>query len=164
MTLTTHAAIAVALTKPFMHAHPIIIFCIAIASHYLSDAVPHWDYPLSSISAAKNAEGRRWHFHSTHFLKDARNMACDGILGLTLVLALAHPTTVREFSWVLLAVIGGALPDFLQGVYYTRRAELLRPVQHFHDTMHTNIRLGAYPFIGIPFQGAILVLALWLVG
>ncbi len=163
MTLTTHAAIAAAITKPLMRAHPLIIFGVAVASHYLSDAIPHWDYAINSINTEKNADARRWHIHSTHFLKDVRNMACDGFLGLALVFAITRPTTARELLWALLAVIGGALPDFLQGVYYTHRAKFLRPLQHFHDLMHTTIRLGAYPLIGIPFQGAILLLALWII-
>ena len=73
----------------------------------------------------------------------------------------ARPQSLHEALPLAAAVIGGILPDFLQGVYFTKKAEFLKPLQKLHDFMHTKIKLGPYPLIGIPFQVAILILSLW---
>lgn len=156
MTLTTHTVIAAAITKPFMRVHPVLGFFVALASHYLSDAVPHWDYGMRSLSDKENFEKRKIQYKSSSFLTDAPRIALDGFLGLALALVIMHPHTLRDLTGVYLAALGGVLPDFLQGIYYSKRAELLLPLQRFHDFFHSKIKLGPYPLIGVPFQLVIL--------
>ena len=170
MTLTTHSIIAAAVTKPLMrflaasaipaHVHPIFIFLVAVASHYAADAIPHWDYPLASIENPENKENRRWGRDRSTLLKDISHFALDGFLGAAIVLVIIHPVTAQQWTWALLAIIGGCLPDFLQGVYMLER-KFLRLHQRFHDICHTDIRLGHYPRFGIPFQAIIAMIALY---
>ena len=47
MTLTTHAVVGAAIATS-MPNHPVIGFTLAFASHFVLDAIPHWDYKLSS--------------------------------------------------------------------------------------------------------------------
>lgn len=161
MTLATHIVIAAAVVKPLGIQSPALGFLIALASHYMSDAIPHWDYWLNSISPDDPAERRKFSFRG-EFLGDFVKIALDGTAGTALALFLLHPASVSD--WVLAAglIVGSVLPDFLQGVYYTRRAEFLRPLQTFHDFMHTKIRLHFYPVIGIPFQIIIFLLSVYL--
>lgn len=161
MTLATHIVIATAVAKPIASVSPILGFFVALASHYLSDAIPHWDYRLYSLADKDSAENRKFNF-SKVFLKDLARIALDFFAGLAIVLFLYWPTTTKELVEILLLAAGGTLPDFLQGVYYTRRAEFLLPLQRFHDFMHTKIKLGPYPLLGVPFQGAIAIGALLL--
>ena len=165
MTLTTHMAIAAAVAKPFARAHPILGFCAAIASHYLSDAIPHWDYRLRAITDMEETAKDTWRpdnaraFRRT-ILGDVRRFALDGFLGATLVLICIKPVSGGQWLWVGAAIIGSCLPDFGQGLYLAGFS-FLKPLQRFHDRMHTKIRLGPYPAVGIPFQAIILLLSLY---
>lgn len=159
MTLATHIIIAAAATKPIASAHPIMIFAVAMVTHYLSDAIPHWDYSLSSIDSEVRHEERAWKFGDATFLRDIRNIALDGLLGTLLVALIAQPSSFNEILWLLFTAAGSVLPDFLQGVYYTRRADFLRIIHHFHGFMHSKISLGPYPVIGIPLQAVIFLTA-----
>ncbi len=161
MTLATHSIIAAAVTKPLAAAHPILILITAIATHYLSDAIPHWDYKLKSIENPEDKEHCRWGTNRTAIAKDISRMAFDGISGAAIVLLAVRPVTREQWLWVLAAIIGGCLPDFLQGIYMLK-LKFLRFHQTLHDLFHTNIRLGGYPLIGIPFQLAIAAIALFI--
>ena len=160
MTLTTHSIIAVAVTKPLMRMHPVLIFAVAILTHYLSDAIPHWDYKILSLENAEDKEHR--HISNNHklIITDIRNFAIDGFLGAAIVLLAIRPVTPQQWMWAGLAVVGGCLPDFLQALHVLK-LPLLRLHQKFHDIFHTNIRLSSYPLLGIPFQAAIVATALF---
>lgn len=160
MTLTTHSIIAAAVTKPFAAMSPLLIFVIAIASHYLSDAIPHWDYQLTSIEDKEDKEKRRWGSNRRMLIKDISSMALDGFLGVGIVLLVVRPVTTQQWAWVLAAIIGGSLPDFLQGLYMLK-LKFLRPHQRLHDIFHTKIRLGPYPLFGISFQMIFFAIALY---
>ncbi len=160
MTLTTHSIIAAAVTKPLAAMNPLIAFTVAIASHYLSDAIPHWDYQLTSIENKEDKENRHFGSSRSAVIKDISSMALDGFLGAAIVLLVVHPVTTHQWLWALAAIIGGCLPDFLQGLYMLK-LRFLRAHQRLHDMFHTNIRLGPYPLFGISFQIVIVATALY---
>lgn len=161
MTLTTHSIIAAAITKPLAAMNPLLAFVVAIASHYLSDAIPHWDYQLRSIEDKEDKEKRHWGSNRQMLTRDISSMAFDGLLGAGIVLAVIRPVTTQQWMWALAAIIGGSLPDFLQGLYMLKLS-FLRPHQQLHDIFHTKIRLGPYPLVGIPFQAIITAIALYI--
>ncbi len=150
MTLTTHSIIAAAVTKPLARMNPLIALIVAIATHYLSDAIPHWDYKILSIEN-ETSENRHLGSNRKAITKDIFHFALDGFLGAAIIILITRPATLQQWLWVMAAVIGGCLPDFLQGLYVLK-LRFLRLPQKFHDMFHTNIRLGAYPLFGIPFQ------------
>ena len=160
MTLTTHSIIAAAVTKPLAAANPAFIFIAAVISHYLSDAIPHWDYRLSSIEDAEDSDKRHWTHNRNTIINDIRRFAFDGFLGAGVVLLIIRPVTREQWIWAILAIIGGSLPDFLQGLYMLK-LRFLKPHQRLHDLMHSKIRLGPYPRLGIPFQALIYASALY---
>jgi hypothetical protein len=49
LTLTTHAIVGSAIAS-LIPTHPLLGICMAFASHFLLDALPHWDYPIRSPS------------------------------------------------------------------------------------------------------------------
>ena len=53
MILSVHAVIGVAAAQMFPE-NPILAFGAAFLSHFIADALPHWDYPLSSKKEDKN--------------------------------------------------------------------------------------------------------------
>jgi len=163
MTLATHIVIAAAVAKPLAASNPIIGFFIALVSHYLSDAIPHWDYKLHSIDTKEiSMEKRTWDY-KTLVIKDLRSIVLDFFLGLAVGYFFLNPRTTEQFIYFLLVTVGAVLPDFLQGAYYTHRAEFLKPLQRFHDFMHTKIKLGPYPLVGIPFQLIVFFIALYFI-
>ncbi len=151
MTLTTHSIIAAAVTKPLARMNPLIALVVAIATHYLSDAIPHWDYKIVSIENAEDKENRHFGSSKSAIIKDIFHFALDGFLGAIIIILITRPATLQQWLWIAAAVIGGCLPDFLQGLYVLK-LKFLRLPQRFHDMFHTHIRLGAYPLLGIPFQ------------
>ena len=158
MTLTTHMVIAAAVTKKIAAHHPVVGFFAAVASHYLADAIPHWDYPIRATIHDGNKEKRRWGDDRALLRRDIGYCALDALLGAAIVLLLIRPSSAAQWLGAIGAIVGGALPDFLQGLYLSGCA-LLKPLQKFHDSMHTKIKLGRYPALGIPFQLGILLTA-----
>ena len=161
MTLTTHIAIAAAVTRPIAHIHPALTFVVALASHYLSDAIPHWDYELRSPEKDELARVKKISVHHPEFGQDFIKMSLDGTLGLALMWFIIGPVSFETTIWIGLAAVGGCLPDFLQGVYTILDLKFLAPLHRFHHLMHTKIRLGPYPKMGIPFQLVILFITLY---
>lgn len=161
MTLATHIVIAGAIAKPLMGFNPIFTFCAALASHYLSDAIPHWDYDLESLEERDSAEKQRWNFSRRSLAGDLAHAALDGLLGSTFLFIIFPPTSLDIFYWIVVVVMGAVLPDFLQGLYFFRRPAWMRPIHNFHSLMHAKIKLGLYHLIGIPFQFVIFLLAIY---
>ena len=162
MTLTTHALIAAALAKPLIHVHPIFAFIIAFASHFPADAIPHWDYRLRSVVSSDAPLEKRWKPSRKTLRDDFLRVALDGFLGALAIFAIRRPNTYEEIFWAISVIVGSMLPDFLQGVYFfLKRPAALTPLQKFHQWIHSKIRLGPYPLIGIPFQLMVAGIAIW---
>lgn len=159
MTLTTHIVIAAAVTKSLVGFHPAFAFLAAAASHYLSDAIPHWDYKILSLENGK--DNIRWPFGTKSFWKDLSRFAMDGLLGVGILYLFLHPRHLEDFLFFSAIIAGSTFPDFLQGLYFTRYFNFLRPMQRFHDKIHTKIKLGPYPLIGIPLQAILFLSALY---
>ena len=163
MTFTTHILIAGALTKPIVHAHPVLSFGVAIASHYLTDLIPHWDYGIRSIDkkTQENVDAIQWDFRDKKFWRDFSHFTFDALLGLGILTLISWPTSLTQFSALFFVSAGAVLPDFLQGIYFTRKANFLKPAQRLHDFFHTRLRLSPYPLIGVPFQLVFAAISLW---
>jgi len=161
MILSTHIIIAAAVAKPLVSFHPAFAFFVALASHYLSDAIPHWDYTLHSIENKDEPEKRQWSVNRTLLFKDFFRYATDALAGAALVALLMRPGSWREFWWFSAVAVGGVLPDFLQALRMIRFPfrQWFEPHQRFHDWIHTKIKLGPYPLIGIPLQIIIVLVS-----
>jgi len=163
MTLATHIVIAGAITKPITSAHPALLFLVSLASHYLMDLIPHWDYKIHSIpdKHKESPDEIQWNFFDKVFWKDVTRFGIDALIGFGVLLFFLWPESWPAFFKVFLISAGSILPDFLQGVYFTRKAEFLKPIQRLHDYFHTRLRLGPYPLIGIPFQALFFILSVY---
>ncbi|TSC64170.1 MAG: hypothetical protein G01um1014106_243 [Parcubacteria group bacterium Gr01-1014_106] len=160
MTLTTHIFIAVAATKPIAGAHPGLIFAVAIASHYLADLIPHWDYRIRSLIQGEQPQEEHWSPHGHSLRNDILRGGSDFFVGSLLALLLMRTQPEFNLWWFATAVIGGVLPDALKALYeLLGRPKFLTAIKTTDALLHTKIRLGPYPLIGIPLQLAILVAA-----
>src|SRR5260370_42631939 len=60
MILSTPAIVGAAIAS-FLPSHPTTAFVLGFASHFVLDAIPHWDYPIRS-AAADPKIGAPWPF------------------------------------------------------------------------------------------------------
>jgi hypothetical protein len=117
----------------------VLVALAAFASHYVIDAIPHWDYSLRSISLGKRADNQ-WLKIDAGLVRDLALIGFDACAGLALaVLLFATPTT----AWVIaLGAIAGVLPDPLQFLHSVYPREPLISLQRFHRRMHSKRRLA----------------------
>ena len=150
MILCTHAIVGGALASLFP-SHPVVVVAVGFASHFVIDAIPHWDYPLRSISVGPGARNelvlngaRLW---------DASLIGFDAFSGLALAVCLfATPGTVAA---VLLGALAAMLPDPLQFVHSLIPWRPLSTLQKFHRWIHTKRQLD-WP-IGVSSQIAFVI-------
>jgi hypothetical protein len=145
MILTTHAIVGGALAS-FFPAHPIVAIAAGFASHFAIDAIPHWDYPLQSISVAPGQSNRlKW---EKPILQDAALISFDACVGLALAIGLFSADA--PILVIVLGAIAGMLPDPLQFAHSLRPQEPLVTLQRFHRWIHTKRQLD-WP-IGVTSQ------------
>jgi hypothetical protein len=138
MILSTHAIVGGAVAS-FMPSHPVLAVVAGFASHFVIDAIPHWDYPLQSIAIGKGADNRRLRLNRSVVL-DLAVIAMDACAGLTLALWLfATPASV----WVItLGAVAAMLPDPLQFAHSLFPREPLNTLQRFHGWIHAKRKLA----------------------
>jgi hypothetical protein len=157
MTLTTHAVVGATIASA-LPSHPLLGFVLAFSSHFLLDAIPHWDYALSSHksdgSNRMNDDMMIDKVFFTDLMKIGFDMLC-GVLIVILVFTLHGP----HILWLpLVGVAGATLPDALQFAYWKYRHQPLISLQRFHIWVHAKKDFNKRPFLGITFQ--IIVVAL----
>jgi hypothetical protein len=152
MTLTTHAIFGAGLAS-LVPQHPIAAFSLGFVSHFVLDAIPHWDYDILSESVDPDF-GARVTFDRRLFLDAIRiggDMCLGIILGLLLFGFFEHQNFYGIFV-VFCGAIGAIVPDALQFVYAHFKREPLVSLQVFHQWIHTNIRLRGRPLLGVSLQ------------
>jgi hypothetical protein len=106
LTLTTHAIVGAAIAS-VIPAYPTLAIAAAFASHFLLDAIPHWDYPISSDSVNPNVAAAMKYDRA--LLVDMLKIGTDAMLGMALaLLLLARPS---NFALVLCGAAAAILPD-----------------------------------------------------
>lgn len=158
MILSTHAIVGAAITT-LMPSHPYLGISAAFASHFLLDAIPHWDYPIRSdsvnprVAAAMKYDGT--------LIADLLTIGADAVLGIALALfLLARP---GNFVLVLCGAGAAILPDALQFAYMRFPREPLVSLQRFHAWVHASRNLRGRPILGLTAQICLVSLFLLLV-
>jgi len=152
MILSTHAIVGGAIASLFP-SHPALAVLAGFASHFAIDAIPHWDYPLQSISVCNGADNRRLKIGAA-LIGDLALIGLDACAGLALSLFLfATPATALIIA---LGAIAGMLPDALQFVYSVYQREPLKSLQRFHSWIHSKRKLQWR--LGVSSQAAFAVL------
>jgi len=141
MPITPHMLVGAAIGT--QSPNLLIAFCLGLVSHYLLDALPHWDY-LPKDWLRKIGITRPDHF---------KKIGLDFILGAMIVsiLTWSYPQKLL----ILAGITAALLPDFFQLIYYTFKIKWLKPLSRFHKKIHLYDEL---PFrLGFP---AILIVSL----
>jgi len=156
MTLTAHAVVGATMVQ-ILPGAPVLAVTLALSSHFILDAIPHWDYPLRSASKTKGAVvGVAFNYDFT-FLRDLFFVSLDILLGLLLVWLLYRPA-IDQWPLLLAGVVAAILPDFLQFAYGRYGGYFLTKIQWWHNFCHSQISLNSKPFWGVSSQAIIVTL------
>ena len=151
MTLTTHGVAGGAIVS-LIPTYPVLGLCLAFASHYLLDAIPHLDYPIRSASLMpKSAAPMKY---DTALLADAITIGADAALGVALALLLFAAR--GSITLVACGALAAILPDVLQFAYTRFPHEPLTSLQTFHRWAHISKGMKQ-PILGIASQVIFLV-------
>ncbi len=152
MTLTTHA-ITGATFATLVPNYPILGFILGFSSHFILDAIPHWDYSIVSMKRDEKNPLNNDILINQDFYRDLIKIGIDGVLGLLLSFVLLGIFYQRSLFIVFLGAVAGMLPDALQFVYFKWKHEPLISLQKFHTLyIHSKIRLSKKPILGISLQ------------
>jgi hypothetical protein len=153
MILSTHAVIGAAIAS-FVPTHPPMAFVLGFASHFLLDAIPHWDYPIRSASVDPEI-GAPMTFDRA-LLRDALVVGSDGLFGVLVSLFLFASS---DGLWsILLGALGAMLPDVFHTIDAHFPHEPLRSLQRFHRWVHTDKRMKNISFWAVGSQIALVAL------
>jgi hypothetical protein len=147
MILSTHAVVGAAIAS-FLPTHPTAAFVLGFASHFVLDAIPHWDYPIRSASVDPKIGAPVTVDRA--LLRDAVVIGGDGLFGILAALFL--------FAWsdglwsILLGAFGAMLPDPLHFIHAHFPHEPLRTLQRFHRWIHTDKRIKKDIILGVGSQ------------
>lgn len=113
---------------------------LGLFSHYIVDAIPHWDNYLSPDFDSK-AKLEKGHFlKGRFFYKELGKVAIDILIGLSVLSLIFFKTS--GFSNIAYAAVGiffGVLPDPLQLLYLITNWRFLKPNYELQLRLHTLI-------------------------
>ena len=141
MILATHSVGGAAVALIFK-SNPVLAFIAAFASHFVLDAIPHWDYHLVSFIKNPITKKVRKVARDRRLLIDGMRVGLDASLGLFFAVAAAMPEGQALLPIVLLGVLGGILPDALHLLYriFENNTMLLK-IYQFHSRMHADSKV-----------------------
>jgi hypothetical protein len=157
LTLTTHAIVGAAIAG-LVPAHPLLGLSLAFTSHFLLDALPHWDYPIRSSSITPEIGARMK--YDWKLCADLLTIGGDGALGIILAIALFTTQTHAKFPLIVGGACAAMLPDALQFAYMRFPHQPLTIIQRFHEWIHTSQRLRGRPVLGVASQFAFVIVFL----
>lgn len=110
-------------------------FFFGLISHYMLDAIPHWEY-LSSLNQV---------VLPINMIKIFFDLSL-GLLAIFLLLRFSS----RKISWIVLIGVGASiLPDAFQTIIYFFKLDWLMPLFNFHQWAHSPIDLTLWPGLAV---------------
>ena len=136
MFITTHAAIGALIGEQFPN-HPLFAFVFGMASHFLTDIIPHGDSNLYKgfITGSKVKRAIAY-------------VVIDAVAALFFVLFLFNTRVFDHRLAISLGIVGGVLPDLIVALYEVFRLPGLRWFHRLHFFFHDMVssRRGDLPF------------------
>jgi len=143
VTLATHTIIGIGLATllPPGPWQPVAVFGLALAGHYASDMIPHWDYiPPFLVIDEENKLNTRM-IGGGKFVAGLLMVGAEFLLGALVGIVIFFDPSQMTIPVLLASVVGSILPDVLQPLYYIFRREPFTSIQKFHDFFHADRRL-----------------------
>ncbi len=163
MVLGTHAVVG-GILGAVSRANPVLSFCIGFISHFLLDAIPHWDYKLYSSTKQKAEDPLDGDMVlGKGFVRDLISIGLDISIGIVVLAFLfwnGYLGSEGLRNSIIWGAIGGVVPDFLQFAYMKIRRQPLISLQRFHIFIHTDVRLRERFIVGPLLQIALILVIL----
>jgi hypothetical protein len=159
MTLGTHTIVGGSIGALVL-GHPLLGFCFGFLSHFLLDAIPHFDYKLLSLQKGEDKLDIDMKFGKL-FAFDLLRISADVLIGLAVIFIFFYNGEYMPGS-VLAGAFGAVLPDVLQFVYFKIRTKPLQLLQRFHLFIHARKDLNHRPAYGLFCQFIVAVVFLGL--
>ncbi|MDQ5958152.1 MAG: hypothetical protein QG665_503 [Patescibacteria group bacterium] len=157
MTLGTHGAVGAAIVGSAV-VHPAIALLLAFFSHFVLDALPHYDYKILSLDKLAEKNGVVKMLGGKLFYFDLLRIGFDGLVGLVLAWFVWQVAGAEVgLLWVLLGAVLGMLPDFLQFLYGKIGTGPLAIIQWFHNRTHTKYKLADKFELGVISQATLII-------
>lgn len=128
---------------------PLTGFAIGFLSHFVLDAIPHWDYNLGSRKEDVENPINNDIIINRYFIKDFFKMAADGFIGLLFAFFFYVFYLKYSLFVILCGVVGACVPDALQFLQMKWKTRPLVALQSFHLLVHAEIRIRNKPILGI---------------
>lgn len=149
MFITTHALVGALIGEQFPNA-PAWAFVLAVASHFITDIIPHGDSKLYKgyVSGSKMRRAIAY-------------VTVDTLVALLGVLAMFNTKFIDHRAAISMGILGGVLPDMLVAICELLRVKQLRWFYKLHFFFHNLIisRKGDIP-LGVGMALQIVMLAL----
>jgi hypothetical protein len=153
----THAIAGAAVAELFP-SNPTAAFIAAFLSHFVMDAIPHWNYKLLSHKKNPSDPLNGDMVMGKKFIIDISKIFLDFSSGIILSLLLFKHQSDYQASILILGALGGMLPDALQFAYWKLKIEPFRSLQKLHRWVHTKHEIINHPIFGVISQAAIIAI------
>lgn len=152
MTLTAHALVGAA-AAALVPQNPLAGFALGFASHFVIDAIPHWDYEPRSLRENKADKLKTFIEPGRDFENDVLFVLGDALLGFLLsALVMSLWLFHVPFSTVFWGVFGALVPDGLHFIYFKWHVPWLVPLERFHNWVQEASPLAVPAWVGVGLQ------------
>lgn len=124
MTATGHALLGTLIAAKI--GNPALAIPLALASHVITDAIPHWD-------TATNTKGKN---KKTVFVETVMDVVLGFILSYALV-SIFFPSL--SLSYVFIIIIFTQIFDWLTGPYYFFKIKIFKPFYKFQKIFNKDL-------------------------
>lgn len=131
---------------------------LGLASHYLLDAIPHWDYLSPEFKKATNLNKK--FFKEKAFWQDFIKITIDIFVGL-LILTLLGRLKDLNFQKALIGSFFAILPDPIQFLSWTFGWRFLKYSDKLQVLAHSKKEPSLWP--GLAIQIALIILSITLI-
>jgi hypothetical protein len=153
MILVSHAIVGGAVGS-FFPQNPLLAFFAGLLSHFVLDAIPHWEYQIKSINS--KADSSKGFFKiGWGLVWDVIKISADFFLGFLLAILIFGKGNYSDYS-VFAGALGGVFPDSLLFLSYVWRTKILMALRKFHLFIHSRVNWKSHPVLGILSQMAVV--------
>ncbi len=163
MILSTHGIVGGAIGY-LLPQNPILSFFLGCISHFVIDAIPHWQYRVFSSKLDHENPLENDMVLNKWFVVDLFDIGLDFLMGLTISVFVFHPEASLDMALisVLTGALGGVFPDPLQFLYWKMPNKPLRQLQRFHIWIHSEMNIDKKHLLGIITQIAFAIAIIWI--
>jgi archaellum biogenesis protein FlaJ (TadC family) len=139
-----------------------LVFVVAFASHFLLDAIPHYEYKIQLLKErAKEQKGIRNIFGDKKAFLILGKVATDFLLGILIAISLVWFSPAKQYA--LVGALSAALPDGLLALYWVIKTPPLEKLARFHRFVHPKNNKNTPPLWGISTQLIVGLIAIFLI-